>query len=198
LKQYYITESSDFVYETNILGATIPDSIKVKQHNTYTATQSLDDSISSVCGKDSDFKSVNPSSPITITYFIKIPMTTFNLFDKMRYLPTFFGNWTLDIVPTLENMIMKIIRYNVFDTKGCTHNNKILSAQCYGVGTECYFPTVAGVDPYLTWIMLTPRGYRIAKANFYTSQFNLIPDRYISLTSQFSQQPLQLLFVKFC
>jgi hypothetical protein len=36
-------------------------------------------------------------------------MTTFNLFDKMGYLPTFFGNWTLDIIPTLENMIVKVI-----------------------------------------------------------------------------------------
>jgi hypothetical protein len=46
------------------------------------------------------------------------------------------------------------------------------------------------------WIMLTPQSYTIKKANYYTSQFRLILDRYISLASQFNVRPLQLPFIK--
>jgi hypothetical protein len=44
--------------------------------------------------------------------------------------------------------------------------------------------------------MSTLQSYKITSANVYTSQFRLIPDRYMSLVSQFSQQPLQLPFIK--
>jgi hypothetical protein len=44
--------------------------------------------------------------------------------------------------------------------------------------------------------MLTPQRDTIKKANYYISQFILIPDRYISLASQFNLKPLQLPFIK--
>jgi hypothetical protein len=58
--------------------------------------------------------------------------------------------------------------------------------QCYGVGTQCIFTTGADVAPG-AWIQLIPQAYTIPSANFYTSKFKLIKDRYISLASQFSQ-----------
>jgi hypothetical protein len=122
-------------------------------------------------------------------------MSTFNLFDKLRYLPTFFGNWTLDIVPTLDNMIMKVLDYNNIDQYTCSNVSKQGAFQCYGIGTPCMFTQAAANAPN-TSITLIPQAYTIHTANFYTSQFKLIPDRYISLASQFSQQPLQLPFVK--
>jgi hypothetical protein len=39
-------------------------------------------------------------------------MTSFNICDKIRYLPTFFGNWTINIKPTLVIMIVKVIEDN--------------------------------------------------------------------------------------
>jgi hypothetical protein len=65
-----------------------------------------------------------PGSPVTVKYNINIPMTTDNLFDKLSYLPTFFGNWALDIVPTLDNMIMKVIDNNGVASNTYTHSNK--------------------------------------------------------------------------
>jgi hypothetical protein len=44
--------------------------------------------------------------------------------------------------------------------------------------------------------MCTLKSYLIARANFSTSQFRLIPDRYFSLVSQFNSQPLRLPFIK--
>jgi hypothetical protein len=44
--------------------------------------------------------------------------------------------------------------------------------------------------------MLTPQSYTIKKSNFYTSQFELIPDRYITLASQINKRPLQFPFIK--
>jgi hypothetical protein len=122
-------------------------------------------------------------------------MTTFNIFDKLRYLPTFFGNWRLDIVPTLDNMIMKVIDYNGVNQYTCIDVAKQACFQCYGVRTHCMFTTANNAAP-AAWIQLVPQSYTIHSANFYTSKFKLITDRYISLASQFSQQPLQLPFVK--
>jgi hypothetical protein len=44
------------------------------------------------CGQYINFRALNNNTTVTLRYFITIPMTTFNLFDKLRYLSTFFGN----------------------------------------------------------------------------------------------------------
>jgi hypothetical protein len=78
-------------------------------------------------------------------------MTTFNLFDKLRYLSTFFGNSTLDIIPTLDNMVMKFITVDfgagagMQSTNLCTHIRKSASFQCYGVGNRCYYSVGVGI-----------------------------------------------------
>jgi hypothetical protein len=113
-----ITEILDFVFETNILGSIIADWVKSKKLETFTVVgdiakidnaddETTTDNRRSVCGKYINARAFLPGSHVKIRYNIKFPMTSFNLFDKLRYLPTFFGNWTLDIIPTLENMIMK-------------------------------------------------------------------------------------------
>jgi hypothetical protein len=120
-----IAENLDFMCETNILGETIPDSIKSKKPETFIPISSLippgdpvlavDDKERAACGQYINFRAHNHNTTITLRYFITIPMTTFYLFDKHRYLSMFFGNWTLDIVPTLDNMIMKVVDYNNVD-----------------------------------------------------------------------------------
>jgi hypothetical protein len=123
-------------------------------------------------------------------------MTSVNLFDKIRYLLTFFGNWTLDLVPTLNNMIMKVIDCCSAKNIECTDINKELSFHFYAVGINYHYPMNVNDDPHDNWIMLTPQSYKITSANFYISLFNLIPGRFVLLVSQFKGQPLQLTFVK--
>jgi hypothetical protein len=50
--------------------------------------------------------------------------------------------------------------------------------QWYGVGSEVPYTIAANAGP-AAWIKLTPQSYKITSANFYTSQFKLITDRYI-------------------
>jgi hypothetical protein len=128
-----ITENLDFVYETNILGAIISDATKFNKPEIFTAAGSLSSGERSVCGKYMSLNLVNPNNSITVKYSINIPMTTFNLFEKMRYLPTFFGNWTLDIIPTLDNMIVKVINIGGVAITQCNHIRRSASFQCYGV-----------------------------------------------------------------
>jgi hypothetical protein len=92
-------------------------------------------------------------------------MTTFTLFDNLRYLPTFFGNWTLNIVPTLDNMIMKVLDYNNVDQYSCTKVSKQGAFQCYDIGTQCMFTTAAGNAPN-AWLQLIPQAYTIHSAIF--------------------------------
>jgi hypothetical protein len=97
-----ITENLDFVYETNILGVTIPDSIKSSKPETYTSITNISplDAVNTAvvdkeragCRQFVNFNTLANDSLITLIYPIIIPMTTFHLFDKLRYLPTFFGN----------------------------------------------------------------------------------------------------------
>jgi hypothetical protein len=107
-----ITENLEFVFETNILGATIADSVKSTKPETFTVVGDIDkidnanavtviDNGRSICEKYINLRALLPGSPVKLRYNIKTPMTSFNLFDKLRYLPTFFGNWTLDIIPIL-------------------------------------------------------------------------------------------------
>jgi hypothetical protein len=174
------TENLDFVYELNILGATIPDSIKSTKPETYTPISNLvinDIAASSVtdreragCGQYVNFNAIASGTSITLKYFLTIPMSTFNLFNKLRYLPTFFGNWTLDIIPTLDNMFIKIISYNRISQLSNYHVTKQKVYQCYGLGSEVpYTTTAAGAAT--AWIKLAPQSYKITSANFYTSQF---------------------------
>jgi hypothetical protein len=75
--------------------------------------------------------------------------------------------------------------------RGSGGSNKEAAFQCYNVETDCYYPSTAAADnPKATSIKLTPLSSKINSDKFYTSQFKLIPDRYISLISQFSNQPL--------
>jgi hypothetical protein len=92
-------------------------------------------------------------------------------------------------------MIMKVIRVGGVATTQYNHARRSTAFQCYRVGNACYY-YVDGTDPLTQWIMLTPQSYVIREANFYTSQFKLIPDRYISFTSQFNLKLLQLPFIK--
>jgi hypothetical protein len=83
-------------------------------------------------GKYDNFNPLNQGSVVVLKYQINIPMSTFNIFDKLRYLPKFFGNSALDIIPTLDNMIMKVVDFNVEDQLGCYHPTKQRAYNCYG------------------------------------------------------------------
>jgi hypothetical protein len=64
---------------------------------------------------------IDIGSTIRLAYEVIIPMTTFNIFARIRHLPCFFGVWTLEIVPSLDNMVCKVIDYNGITTSTCTH-----------------------------------------------------------------------------
>jgi hypothetical protein len=89
---------------------------------------------------------------------------------------------------------MKFVAYNAVNQISCYNTAKQKVYQCYGIWSE--IPYTAAAANAAAWIKLTPQSYKITSANFYTSQFKLIPDRYISLTSKFIQQSLQLPFIK--
>jgi hypothetical protein len=50
-----------------------------------------------------------------------IPMTTLNIFNRMRYLLRFFGIWTFEIVHTLDNMVCIAVDSNGISMNTCTH-----------------------------------------------------------------------------
>jgi hypothetical protein len=55
---------------------------------------------------------IAPGSKIRVAYEVIVPMTTFNVFAHIRYLHSFFGVWTLEVVPMLDNMVCKAFDYN--------------------------------------------------------------------------------------
>jgi hypothetical protein len=127
-------------------------------------------------------------------------MTRFNLLARLRYLPTFFGTWKIELVPTLENMVSEVITWDenavgFIYSNNCTHVNRELSFQFYNVNTHNYFNKTDAGDPAGNWIQFTPEHYIIEEPYFYTFKFRLLPDRYAFLISQY-QQPLEIPFVK--
>jgi hypothetical protein len=46
-------------------------------------------------------------SPLSVKYPVIIPPIVIDLFARIRNLSKFFGNWTLDSIPTLKNMVLR-------------------------------------------------------------------------------------------
>jgi hypothetical protein len=51
-------------------------------------------------------------------------MTTFSLFARIRYLHPFFDIWTLDIIPTFDNLVVKVIGDSNIAILNCSNDNK--------------------------------------------------------------------------
>jgi hypothetical protein len=79
-------------------------------------------------------------------------MITFNVFARFRYLPSFFGIWTLEIVPILDNMVYKVIDYHDIAANTCAHVNKETVFQFYNMNIGVYLPYIAADNPLEHWI----------------------------------------------
>jgi hypothetical protein len=133
------------VFETNIFGATFSDAIKNKYPETFTSNNNVISMNENICGIYFNPTGLANNSTISLKYHITIPMITFNLLARIRYLLSFFGTWKIELVPTLENMIYKVITYNNFSQTSCTHVNKELAFQFYNVGTNLYYSQLVQV-----------------------------------------------------
>jgi hypothetical protein len=79
-------------------------------------------------------------SILSVKCEVIIPMTTFNLFTRIRYFPDFFGNWIFEIVPTLDNMVIKAINYNRIAMNALNiHTNKELAYQFHKIDIKSCF-----------------------------------------------------------
>jgi hypothetical protein len=68
---------------------------------------------------------------------IIIPLIMLNLFERIRCLSAFFDNWTLNIFPTLENIVVMIIDYNGGSINDVTTSvNRELYYLFYNVHTQ--------------------------------------------------------------
>jgi hypothetical protein len=125
---------------------------------------------SNVCGTYIDVNGLANGAIIQVEYEIIIPMTTFKLLARLRCLPTFFGTWKIELVPTLENMVSKIISYDAGANKilqtSCKHVNRELAFQFYNVNTHNYYVQATAGDPITHWIQFAPEHYVIEETYF--------------------------------
>jgi hypothetical protein len=114
---------------------------------------------------------------IRLAYEGIVAITTSNIFICIRYQPIFFGVWTLEIVPTLDNMICKVIDYHGVAMNTCTHARQEPAFQFYNLNNKTYFPSSAGTDPLAHWIQFQAGNNQILLAEFYSPEFRLQGDR---------------------
>jgi hypothetical protein len=86
-------------------------------------------------------------------------MTTFNIFTRIRYLPRFFGVWTLEIVPILDNMVWKVIDHNSIAMNTYAHTRREAAFQFFNVNNKAYFPYLVGDDVLEHWIQFQTENY---------------------------------------
>jgi hypothetical protein len=91
-----IVDNIDFIYELNSLGTTITDKRKREHSMTHTCASVVAEKSRDICGAFLDAKSIAIGSTIRLAYEVNAPKTTFNIFVCIRYLPNFFGVWSLD------------------------------------------------------------------------------------------------------
>jgi hypothetical protein len=112
---------------------------------------------------------IAPGSKIRLADEVIVPMTTFNIFACIGYLPHFFGVWTLDIVSTLVNMAYKVIDYNGITMDTCLHANLEPAFQFYNINNKAYFSSLANADPFGPWIQFQTGNYQRRYSEFYSS-----------------------------
>jgi hypothetical protein len=164
-----IVDNLDFIYELNILGATYSDEMKRKYPMTFTCAAAVTEKSQDMCWVYLDMNGIAIGSTIKLAYEVIIPMTTFNIFARIRYLPSFFGVWILEIVPTSDNMVCKVLDYNRIAVNTCTANRKDLAFNFYNVNNIAYFGYTAAVDRLNHWIQFQERNYQIRNTEFYSA-----------------------------
>jgi hypothetical protein len=129
-----------------------------------------------VCGVNLNMNGVAIGSTIRDAYEIIVSMTILNIFARIRYLSSFFEVWTLEIVPTFDNMVSKVIDYNGIAMNTCLYARREAAFQFYNVNNRIDFPYLANGDGFHHWIQFQTGNYQIRHAEFYSARFNLLRD----------------------
>ncbi|GMO19384.1 MAG: hypothetical protein Ta2E_10290 [Mycoplasmoidaceae bacterium] len=148
-----ITKSFEFVFEINLLRALFSDADKNTFHDTYAALSAVLAKNMDVCDTYFDMNDLATGSVFSVIYNVIIPMTIFNLLSRIRYLPTYFGTWKIEIIPTLDNMVSKVVDYNglsIYNPNA--HANCHLQLKIYNVGTINNFVYAANANSLLHYI----------------------------------------------
>jgi hypothetical protein len=92
-----IVDNLDFIYELNILGTTYTHEMKRKYPMIYHCVSVVTKKSQDVCGIYLDMNNVVTGSTIRLAYEVIIPIATFNIFARIRYLASFFGSGRLKL-----------------------------------------------------------------------------------------------------
>jgi hypothetical protein len=94
-------------------------------------------------------------------------------------------------------MVIKGTDYNGVATNVVsTIINRELSYQFLNVDTNAYFGYGVNGDPAGCWIQFQPVVHHIETVEFFSTQYRLLENRYVSLISHFNQESLELSSVK--
>jgi hypothetical protein len=156
-----IVDNLDFIYELNILEATYTDEMKRKHSMTYVCGSAVTEKPQNKCGAYLVLANITIISTIKLAYEVIVPMTTFNIFAKITYLPRLFGVWTFEIVQTLDNMAFKVIAYNGVAMRTCTHTRRELGFQFYNVNYRALLPYTANTYLLGHWLLFQTGNYKI-------------------------------------
>jgi hypothetical protein len=79
---------------------------------TYTCAAAPTEKSQDIYGIYLKIASMTSVSSTRVAYEAIVSMTTFNIFTCIRIPYDLFDIWTLEIVPTLYNLVCKLINYN--------------------------------------------------------------------------------------
>jgi hypothetical protein len=86
--------------------------MKRKHSMTYICIATVAEKSQDICAVYLNMANIASGSSIRRIYEVIVPLITFNISTSIQYLHNFFGVWTLEIVPILDNMVFKIISCN--------------------------------------------------------------------------------------
>jgi hypothetical protein len=189
VSDHTVSESQDFVYETNILRATYTDQVKGRQRNVLTPTNG-NWNAGDRCGRVIDLRGIPSGTTLAIDYEINIPMCAFNILSRMRYLPSFFGDWQIHVIPTLDNMIYMWENINGTDSPLVEDYNKHSNQEWFSYGGA---PTPPALQQQVQFVV-QGQGYVITNLFFHTAQWNFMDSIYMGLLSDYAQMPFRFAF----
>jgi hypothetical protein len=181
-----VSDSQDFVYEMNLVKHTYTDMVNTKQIGVITPSNIVDVRDDEICGIYMSVSAYPSGFTITIEYDIVIPLRFINLLARLRYLPTFFGDWDLTVVPTIDNMVFSY-RPIPEDAKW---DELFDNYQMFG-GNEWF--SYGGYNPAAQpQAQFIPTNYVIKTIFLHTPQWVFRPNIYNELVIDYSRNPLRI------
>ena len=178
--------------ESYILQTVIPDHVKYTRPQQYTSHEAAWNHDSNVCGAYVSFNNTAANQNFDVVIPLKIDITQFLTFNEFRYLPGFFGTWSIRLWFSSQNLVVCPVNPLLYDPK--ISDLKGIERRFTQIGHK-FKGINAYTSPNITTvadITISSTGCEMEYVSLNSAQFALQFPVYDSLKARYYAEPLAI------